>query len=119
MSDCKSSLTMNFIRQNKNSVNPNPRKPFAKAARIMALAGLLSVGMAACDDSILDETPLSDLNTDAVLSTRSGFENYINALVLSARNELTNGDNWYRYINNTDRSEEHTSELQSRENLVC
>src|SRR5690606_2825992 len=102
MSDCKSSLTMNFIRQNKNSVNPNPRKPFAKAARIMALAGLLSVGMATCDDSILDETPLSDLNTDAVLSTRSGFENYINALVLSARNELTNGDNWYRYINNTD-----------------
>jgi hypothetical protein len=70
--------------------------------RIALLTGLFFLGIIACDDSVLDETPLSDLNTDNVLTSRSGFENYINALVLSARNELTNGDNWYRYINNTD-----------------
>ncbi len=56
----------------------------------------------ACDDSVLEERPLSSLNTDVVLTSKGGFQNYINALVLSARNELTNGDNYYRMVNNTD-----------------
>ena len=56
----------------------------------------------ACDDSLLEERPLSSLNTDVVLTSKGGFQNYINALVLSARNELTNGDNYYRMFNNTD-----------------
>ncbi len=93
---------MNIMRYIKKIVTPQLRTSARGMARIAFITGLLFLGMAACNESVLDEVPLSDLNTDNVLTSRSGFENYINALVLSARNELTNGDNWYRYVNNTD-----------------
>lgn len=93
---------MNIMRYIIKIVTGRLRTACLGITRTAFVTGLLCLGVAACDDSVLDEVPLSDLNTDKVLSSRSGFENYINALVLSARNELTNGDNWYRYINNTD-----------------
>jgi starch-binding outer membrane protein, SusD/RagB family len=74
---------------------------YSKLTRITAIL-LLFAFLNACDQELLDEKPLSSLNTDIVLTSRNGFQNYLTALVLSARNELTNGDNFYRYVNNTD-----------------
>ena len=67
-------------------------------APILALSLLLS----SCSKDILDEKPLSSLNPDIVLTSKTGFENYITGLVLSARDEYTSGDSYYFNINNTD-----------------
>ena len=84
------------------SIMKTPNSNIFKAWLRVCVATALLFCLNACDDTLLDEKPLSSLNTDAVLTSRSGFENYINALALSARNELTNGDNYYRNFNNTD-----------------
>ncbi len=55
-----------------------------------------------CKKNMLDEKPLSSLNSDLVLTSKTGFENYITALVLGAREELTTGDTYYSNINTTD-----------------
>lgn len=55
-----------------------------------------------CQKELLDEKPLSSLNSDLVLTSKSGFDTYLTALVLSARDELTSGDSYYTNTNNTD-----------------
>lgn len=92
-----------MILTNEKQINMKTVKlnSYAQVVRICTLVFLIFV-LNSCDDELLEEKPLSSLNTDNVLTSKNGFENYITALVLSARNELTNGDNYYRYINNTD-----------------
>ncbi len=93
---------MNLIKEKFKKESVRNATSCLGLMRISILSGLLLLSLNACDDDVLNERPLSDLNTDNVLKSKSGFENYITALVLSARNELTNGDNYYRYVNNTD-----------------
>ncbi|GAB3742486.1 RagB/SusD family nutrient uptake outer membrane protein [Spirosoma lituiforme] len=45
-----------------------------------------------CKDQFLDEVPLASLSSDVVLSTRTGFDNYITALHQAARDELSQED---------------------------
>lgn len=63
---------------------------------------LMAFAFLSCSKQLLDERPLSSLNSDIVLTSKEGFENYITALVLSARDELTSGDTYYSNTNNTD-----------------
>jgi starch-binding outer membrane protein, SusD/RagB family len=42
-----------------------------------------------CEESILNETPLSSLSPDKVLTTKDGFELFITSLHQAARDELT------------------------------
>jgi hypothetical protein len=63
---------------------------------------LLLFSMGSCNKDLLDEKPLSSLNSDLVLTSKVGYENYLTALVLSARDELTAGDTYYSNINNSD-----------------
>ena len=53
---------------------------------------LILLGMYSCDKDILDETPLSSLNDDITLSSKSGFEAYLVGLVHQAREEYTQDD---------------------------
>lgn len=55
-----------------------------------------------CNKELLDEKPLSSLNSGIVLTSNTGFQSYITALALSARDEFTSGDNYYRMTNNSD-----------------
>ena len=70
--------------------------------RIVAPILVLALLLSSCNKDILDEKPLSSLNPDIVLTSKTGFENYITGLVLSARDEYTSGDSYYFNINNTD-----------------
>ncbi len=45
-----------------------------------------------CNDSFLKEVPMASLNSDIVLSSKAGFENYMTALHASARDELAGSD---------------------------
>ena len=76
-------------------------KPYDKIFIVPALLLLLLFSVS-CKKSLLDEKPLSSLNSDLVLTSVTGFENYITALNLSAREELTSGDTYYSNTNNTD-----------------
>ena len=59
--------------------------------------------MASCNKGILDETPLSALNSDVVLSSPSGYETYLIALNMMAREELTqNNATYWTNFNGTD-----------------
>ena len=53
---------------------------------------LIILGTHSCDDDILNETPLSSLNNEITLSTKSGFETYLVGLVHQAREEYTQDD---------------------------
>jgi len=67
--------------------------------RIIFFPFLLSLLFLSCKKSLLDETPLSSLSTDKVLSTKSGFENYMTALHQAARDEMAQKDgSTYFYI---------------------
>lgn len=81
-------------------------KPFRH--RLSALTGSLSwkyfsvllaflIVSTSCKDDFLTEKPLASLSSDNVLNSKSGFENYINALHHAAREELTKFDylTWY------------------------
>lgn len=52
-----------------------------------------------CSDDFLNEVPLASLSSENVLTSRSGFENYINALHFGAREELTKFDYLPWYMN--------------------
>jgi len=58
----------------------------------LALILLLLIGIYSCDKNILDETPLSSLNDDITLSSKSGFEASLVGLVRQAREEYTQDD---------------------------
>src|SRR5215475_15094592 len=75
----------------------------------------LAVTQTACNDDFMDRTPLDALSPQTYFKTESELSSYVTGL--------------YSYVPSTgiytddqtsdNRSEEHTSELQSRENLVC
>jgi hypothetical protein len=67
--------------------------------KIILLPFMLSVFLFSCKKSFLDETPLSSLSTQKVLSSEAGFENYITALHEAARDEMAEKDaSTYFYI---------------------
>lgn len=67
--------------------------------KIIFLPFMLSVFLFSCKKSFLDETPLSSLSTQKVLSSEAGFENYITALHEAARDEMAEEDaSTYFYI---------------------
>ena len=67
--------------------------------KIIFLPFMLSVFLLSCKKSFLDETPLSSLSTQKVLSSEAGFENYIIALHEAARDEMAEKDaSTYFYI---------------------
>src|SRR5690606_41977921 len=63
----------------------------------------------------------SDLSHPAVQQATIKVENRAHAATAHLGDTWQRTDEWYDYRTNarTDRSEEHTSELQSRENIVC
>lgn len=64
---------------------------------------LVTVIISACNKNILDEKPLSSLNSDIVLSSPSGFETHLVALHMLAREELTqNNSTYWTNFNGTD-----------------
>ncbi len=80
---------------------------FKKSNHILMLQTclLLITGcmMASCNKEILDERPLSALNSDIVLSSPSGYETYLVALNMMAREELTqNNATYWTNFNGTD-----------------
>lgn len=56
---------------------------------VIALPLLLTMG---CKEDFLEEKPKSSLNSDIVLTSKAGFENYITAMHYSARDELSMTD---------------------------
>jgi hypothetical protein len=92
---------MNVTHEKQIIMKALKKNSYDQLVRVFSMVLLIFV-LNSCDQELLEEKPLSSLNTDNVLTSRNGFENYITGLVLSARNELTNGDNYYRYVNNTD-----------------
>src|SRR5690606_40276044 len=83
---------------------------------------LIILGMTvACD---LDKTPLSALSPETFFSTEEELKLYSNKFYQDILPEASaiygeNADDIVVTPLSTARSEEHTSELQSRENLVC
>jgi hypothetical protein len=67
----------------------NINSRFFKWASILSL---IIIGMYSCNNDILDETPLSSLNDDITLSSKSGFEASLVGLVRNAREEYTQDD---------------------------
>ena len=66
------------------------------------LLGLLICGLvlisSACNDDFLTELPVGSLNPDVVLTTKSGFENYITALHVAAREEFAGYDALHGHV---------------------
>src|SRR6478609_3649819 len=48
-----------------------------------------------CKQDLLDEAPLSSLSSDAVLTSKAGFETYLVGLHQAAREEMTMDDQTY------------------------
>lgn len=59
----------------------------------------LCVAITSCEDNFLDEKPLASLSSEIVLTSKTGFESYITALHMSAREELGKFDSFGWYIN--------------------
>lgn len=59
----------------------------------------LCVAFTSCEDNFLDEKPLASLSSEIVLTSKMGFESYITALHMSAREELGKFDSFGWYIN--------------------
>lgn len=60
---------------------------------------LVGLSLTACEDNFLNEKPLASLNSEIVLTSKAGFETYITALHMSAREELGKFDSFGWYIN--------------------
>lgn len=65
---------------------------------LLFAVGLISLGLSGCEDKFLNEKPLASLSSDVVLTSKAGFENYINALHNAAREEQTLEDNHDYYF---------------------
>jgi hypothetical protein len=70
-----------------------PNRPLT-VAFVLVLAMVAS----ACNDDFLDEVPVGSLNPDVVLTTKSGFENYITALHVAAREEFASFDALHGHV---------------------
>ncbi|GGM90357.1 hypothetical protein GCM10010967_24180 [Dyadobacter beijingensis] len=67
---------------------------FYKTAVLLTLLCLLS----ACNDDFLNESPVAQLNPEAVLTTKSGFESYITGLHVAAREEFAGLDGLHAHV---------------------
>lgn len=67
--------------------------------KIILFQLLVITTLISCEKGKLDEKPLASLSSGEVLKTPSGFQNYIAALHVAAREELTIGDNTYFAVN--------------------
>jgi hypothetical protein len=65
----------------------------------LLLISVLFLSIASCKDDVLDEKPLASLSSGVVLTSKGGFESYITALHMSAREELGKFDSFGWYIN--------------------
>lgn len=62
------------------------------------LTGFLLFITTSCNDDILNEVPVGSLNPDVVLSTKTGFENYMTALHVAAREEIAGWDGLHGHV---------------------
>jgi starch-binding outer membrane protein, SusD/RagB family len=67
-----------------------------RAIRTLALFVIFS-GVCSCNDDFLDEKILASLSTDVVLSSKTGFNNYLTALHFAARDEMVLEDSHHYY----------------------
>ncbi len=74
-----------------NILNRFWSKTAARRMRFLLLLPLLF----SCSGDILEERPLAFLNSDAILTSKGGFESYLVALVQAAREEMTMDDLTY------------------------
>ena len=76
--------------------------------------------ISSCDDAILDEEPLSSLSADNTLTSKTGFETYLNGLVWAAREEYTQNDNTFFITNfpGTDVGEDAGAEYFTYRNWI-
>src|SRR5690606_40361407 len=90
-----------------------------KNLAIKFLSLIIAVSIVSCDEEeFLKEQPKASIFSDNLFNNHTGFESGMNAVYALMRDMYTDGDTRTRdqlWV----RSEEHTSELQSRENLVC
>jgi len=61
---------------------------YSKLRTAVFVLVLLSGTLYSCKDGMLDETPLSQLSPDNVLTTKAGFDNYITAMHRASRDEM-------------------------------
>lgn len=62
------------------------------------VALFLTLVSSACNDDFLNEVPVGSLNPDVVLTTKSGFENYLTALHVAAREEFAGFDALHGHV---------------------
>jgi len=67
----------------------------SRSAIAWALSLMLMLFLGACRSGLLNEKPLSSLNADVTLTSKSGFDAYLTGLSWAAREEYAMGDNTY------------------------
>nr|WKN35653.1 RagB/SusD family nutrient uptake outer membrane protein [Tunicatimonas sp. TK19036] len=89
---------------------------YTTTAFSLLVFGLLS----SCNDEILDEEPLSSLSADNTLTSKTGFETYLNGLAWAAREEYTQDDNTFFITNfpGTDVGEDAGAEYFTYRNWI-
>ncbi|GAB3986224.1 RagB/SusD family nutrient uptake outer membrane protein [Spirosoma daeguense] len=81
-----------------NTLTRNRRERFASIRTLLVGLAVFILSFS-CKDKFLEEKPLDFLSSDNVLTSKSGFENYIVALHDAARSELNKWDYFSGYIN--------------------
>lgn len=71
------------------------KKIVVSATLFFVIIGLFT----ACDDSILNETPLSSLSAETTLDSKAGFDAYLVGLVRASREEYSQDDNTFFITN--------------------
>lgn len=86
----------------------------------VSLFAFLSIVFVSCSDSFLDETPLSSLSAEQTLTSKQGFESFINGLHWAAREEYSQSDNTFFITNfpGTDVAEDAGGEYYTYRNWV-
>lgn len=87
--------------------------------RILSVLAL-TIFISCDEEDLLNESPLSSLNDDAVLSTKAGFDAYLIGLTYNAREEQAQGDNLYFITNfpGTDVGEDAGAEYFTYRNWI-
>lgn len=86
----------------------------------VALSLLIINFIISCNDDFLEETPLSSLSADNTLTSKQGFNAYLNGLLWAAREEYSQSDNTYFITNfpGTDVAEDAGAEYYTYRNWV-
>jgi hypothetical protein len=81
---------------------------------------ILIFTISSCSDDFLEEQPLSSLSADNTLTSKEGFELYLNGLMWAAREEYTQDDNTFFITNfpGTDVGEDAGSEYSTYRNWI-